>query len=54
MVNGKGVVGDIELNLILVLNAFWTTILQPKPNKLLARKLPQNKFFRAGDTIIVI
>jgi hypothetical protein len=52
--NSKAIARYTKPNLVLAPNAFWTTILRPKLNKLSARKLPQNKFFRADNTTVVV
>lgn len=53
-VNSKAVSRDTEPNLVLAPSAFWSNILRPKLNSLLARKLPQNKSFRVDDTNVVV
>ncbi|KAF4534642.1 uncharacterized protein LTHEOB_12920 [Lasiodiplodia theobromae] len=53
-VNSKQVARETEPDLVLAPSAFWATFLRPKLDKLLARKLPQNKSFRADDTAIVV
>ena len=54
IVDRKLIVKETEPNLVLAPNAFWTTVLRPKLDKLLARKLPGNKCFRADETIVVV
>jgi hypothetical protein len=54
IVDRKLIVKETESNLVLAPNAFWMTVLRPKLDKLLARKLPQNKCFRADETTVVV
>ncbi|KAK4123132.1 hypothetical protein N657DRAFT_634331 [Parathielavia appendiculata] len=45
---------DSEQNLVLVPHAFWHRFLQPKLEKLLDKKLPPNKSFKADETNVVV
>jgi hypothetical protein len=54
IVEKKLIAKETEPDLVLAPSAFWTTFLRPKLNKLLARKLPQNKCFSADETIVVV
>jgi hypothetical protein len=53
-VNGRVVAKDTEQNLVLAPNAYWEVVLRSKLDKLLRKKLPSNKAFRADDTNIVL
>jgi hypothetical protein len=52
--NSKGIARDTEPNLVLAPNAFWSTVLQPKLEKLLRKKLPSNKSCRADNTTVSV
>jgi hypothetical protein len=54
VVNNKVVVKDTEEDLVLVPIAYWHMILQPKLEKLLRRKLAQNRQVRCDDTNVVV
>jgi hypothetical protein len=43
---------DSEQDLVLVPHAFWHRFLQPKLKKLLNKKLPPNKSFKADDIVV--
>lgn len=45
---------DTEQDLVLVPHAFWHRFLQPKLEKLLDKKLPANKSFKADETNVVV
>ncbi len=53
-VNGRVIAKDTEQNLVLAPNAYWETVLRSKLDKLLRKKLPSNKVFRADDTNFVL
>jgi hypothetical protein len=53
-INNKGVSKDTEQDLVLVPGAFWRTALRPKLEKLLHKKIPPNKSFKADDTNITV
>ncbi|KAK4127978.1 hypothetical protein N657DRAFT_535153, partial [Parathielavia appendiculata] len=53
-VNSKGVSKDTEQDLVLAPSDFWDIVLRPKLDKLLRKKLPGNKSFKADDTNITI
>lgn len=52
--NGRVVAKDTEQNLVLAPSAYWEVVLRSKLDKLLRKKLPSNKAFRADDTNIVL
>ncbi|KAK4243077.1 hypothetical protein C7999DRAFT_36603 [Corynascus novoguineensis] len=45
---------DTEQDLVLLPRAFWDTFLQPKLEKLLDKKLPPNKSYKAKETNVVV
>jgi hypothetical protein len=47
-------VKETEPDLVLAPSAFWTTVLRPRLDKLLARKLSQNKYFSADERVVVV
>jgi hypothetical protein len=53
-INSKGVSKDTEQNLVLAPGAFWRTALCAKLEKLLHKKMPPNKSFKADDTNITV
>ncbi|KAJ9130191.1 hypothetical protein NKR23_g12307 [Pleurostoma richardsiae] len=53
-INSKGVSKDTEQDLVLAPGAFWRRTLRPKLEKLLLKKLPSNKSFKADDTNITV
>jgi len=54
IVNNKGIARDTEQNLVLAPSAYWGRVLQPKLEKLLQKKLPLNKSFRADDIMVAV
>jgi hypothetical protein len=50
----KLIAKETEPDLVLTPSAFWTTVLQPRLDKLSARKLLQNKCFSTDETIVVV
>ena len=54
VVNNKVVTKDTEQDLILIPIAYWYMVLQPKLEKLLRRKLTQNRQVRCDDINIVV
>ncbi|KAK3376689.1 hypothetical protein B0T24DRAFT_677563 [Lasiosphaeria ovina] len=46
--------GQLPFDLILVPHAFWDTFLQLKLEKLLDKKLPPNKSYKAEETNVVV
>jgi hypothetical protein len=54
VVNNKMVAKDTEQDLVLVPIAYWHMVLQPKLEKLLRRKMAQNRHVRCDDTNVVI
>jgi hypothetical protein len=53
-INNRMAAKDTEQDLVLVPHAFWETFLQPKLEKLLDKKLPSNKSFKADETNVVV
>jgi hypothetical protein len=53
-INSKGVSKDTEQDLVLAPGAFWRSTLRPKLEKLLQKKIPPNKSFKADDTNIIV
>lgn len=53
-INSKAVSRDTEPNLVLAPSTFWSTILRPKLNQLVAKKLPRNKSFKVDDTNVMV
>ena len=53
-VNGRVAAKDTEQNLVLAPNAYWDVALRSKLDKLLRKKLPSNKAYRADDTNVVL
>ena len=53
-VNNKAIARDTEQDLVLAPNAYWDRALHSKLEKLLRKKLPPNKSFRADDTTVTV
>jgi len=53
-VNNKEVLKDTEQDLVLVPMAYWRMVLKPKLERLLRKKLPQNRHVRGDDTNIIV
>jgi hypothetical protein len=53
LVNNKKISDDTEENLVLAPTAYWHKILKPKLDRVLQRKVAQNKSIRCDDTSIV-
>jgi hypothetical protein len=54
IVEKKLIAKETEPDLVLTPSAYWTTVLRPRLDKLIARKLLQNKCFSADETIITV
>ena len=52
--NNRMAAKDTEQDLVLAPHAFWHRFLQPKLEKLLDKKLPPNKSFKADETNVVV
>lgn len=53
-INNRMAAKDTEQDLVLVPHAFWNTFLQPRLEKLLDKKLPPNKLYKAKETNVVV
>jgi hypothetical protein len=53
-INSKGVSKDTEQYLVVTPGAFWRSTQRPKLEKLLHKKIPPNKSFKADDTNITV
>ncbi|KAK5651141.1 hypothetical protein OQA88_13235 [Cercophora sp. LCS_1] len=53
-INNRMAAKDTEQDLVLVPHALWDTLLQPKLKKLLDKKLPSNKVYKAEETNVVV
>jgi hypothetical protein len=53
LVNNKKISNDTEQDLVLAPMAYWHEILKPKLNRLLRRKVAQNRTIRCDDTSVV-
>ena len=51
--NNKKISNDTEQDLVLAPTAYWHEILKPKLDRLLRRKMAQNRSIRCDDTIVV-
>jgi hypothetical protein len=54
VVNNKEVSKDTEQDLVLVPIAYWHMVLKPKLERLLRKKLAQNRHVRGDDTNVVV
>lgn len=52
--NNRVVSKDTEQDLVLVPTAYWHMILKPKLEKLLRKKLAQNRHVQCDDTNVVV
>jgi hypothetical protein len=53
-INNRMAIKDTEQDLVLVPYAFWDRFLRPKLEKLLEKKLPLNKLFKADETNVMV
>lgn len=53
-VNNKVISTDTEEDVVLNPVPYWHTVLRPKLDKLLLKKLPQNRPVRCDDTSVVV
>ena len=53
-VNSKMVAKDTEQDLVVVPIAYWHMVLKPKLEKLLRKKLAQNRHIRGDDTNVIV
>jgi hypothetical protein len=53
-VNGRMVLNDTEQDLVLAPTAYWHMLLKPKLEKLLRRKLAQNRSVQCDETNVVV
>jgi hypothetical protein len=54
IVNNKVVSKDTEQDLVLVPTAYWHMVLKPKLERLLRKKIAQNRHVRCDDTSVVV
>jgi hypothetical protein len=54
LVNNKKISDDREQDLVLAPTAYWHEILKPKLDKVLQRKVAQNRGIRCDDTSVVV
>ena len=53
-VNSKELSKDTERDLVLAPTAYWHMVLKPKLERLLRKKLPQNRHVRGDDTNVIV
>ena len=53
-VNNRIISKDTEQDLVLVPTAYWHMLLKPKLEKLLRKKVAQNRHIRCDDTSVVV
>ena len=53
-VNSKELSKDTERDLVLAPTAYWHMVLKPKLERLLQKKLPQNRHVRGDDTNVIV
>jgi hypothetical protein len=53
-INSKVISRDTEPDLVLLPVAYWHVSLKPKLDKLLQKKVPQNRHIRCDDTTVVV
>ena len=54
VVNNKELSKDTEQDLVVAPIAYWRMVLQPKFERLLRKKLPQNRHVRGDDTNVIV